>query len=68
MSDQTIKFQARIYVYDMNNYARDFGFKADDNWEISMSAARKMHLSRDSISQPCQRAYNLRCLARGAVR
>jgi hypothetical protein len=36
MSDQTIEFQAKIYVYDLKNCAREFGFKADENWEVSM--------------------------------
>jgi hypothetical protein len=36
MSDQTIEFQAKIYVYDLHNCAREFGFKADENWEINM--------------------------------
>jgi hypothetical protein len=47
MSDQTIKFQARIYVYDLNNCAREFGFKADENWKISMvSGAEKAFIER----------------------
>jgi hypothetical protein len=37
MSDQTVEFQAKIYVYDLKNCAREFGFKADENWEISMA-------------------------------
>jgi hypothetical protein len=37
MSDQTIEFQAKIYVYDLNNCAREFGFKADESWEVSMA-------------------------------
>lgn len=36
MSDQTIEFQAKIYVYDLKNCAREFGFKADENWDVSM--------------------------------
>ena len=39
MSDQTIEFQAKIYVYDLKNCAREFGFKADENWEVSMATS-----------------------------
>jgi hypothetical protein len=47
MSDQTIEFQARIYVYDLKNCARDFGFKADESWKISMvSGAEKAFIER----------------------
>lgn len=38
MSDQTIEFQAKIYVYDLKNCAREFGFKADEGWEVSMAS------------------------------
>ena len=47
MSDQTIEFQAKIYVYDLKNCAREFGFKADENWEVSMaSSAEKAAIER----------------------
>jgi hypothetical protein len=47
MSDQTIEFQTKIYVYDLKNCAREFGFKADDNWEISMvSGAENAFIER----------------------
>ena len=39
MSDQTIEFQAKMYVYDLKNCAREFGFKADEDWEISMATS-----------------------------
>jgi len=41
MSNQTIEFQAKIYVYDLKNCAREFGFKADENWEVSMASSRE---------------------------
>ena len=41
MSDQTIEFQAKIYVYDLNNCAREFGFKADENWDVSMVTSQQ---------------------------
>ena len=36
--NQTIEFQAKIYVYDLKNCAREFGFKADENWEVGMAS------------------------------
>ena len=41
MSDQTIESQAKIYVYDLHNCAREFGFKADEQWEVSMVASQE---------------------------
>ncbi|MCQ6959292.1 hypothetical protein [Mucilaginibacter aquariorum] len=34
MNDQTIEFQAKIYVFDLNNCAREFGFKSEEHWVI----------------------------------
>ena len=39
MKDQTVEYQAKVYVYDLNNCANEFGFKAEDNWEISMASS-----------------------------
>jgi len=36
MSDQIIEWQARIYVYDLQNCSREFGFKTDEGWEVNM--------------------------------
>ncbi|MEZ2336336.1 hypothetical protein AB6735_11920 [Mucilaginibacter sp. RCC_168] len=41
MSDQTIESQAKIYVYDLHNCAREFGFKADEKWEVSMVTSQE---------------------------
>lgn len=41
MSDQTIEFQAKIYVYDLNNCAREFGFKTDEGWEVNMVTSQQ---------------------------
>lgn len=41
MNDQTIEFQAKIYFYDLMNCAREFGFKADENWEVSMATSEQ---------------------------
>jgi hypothetical protein len=36
MQDQTIEYEAKIYVYDLHNCAREFGFRADEKWEVNM--------------------------------
>lgn len=47
MSNQTIEFQAKIYVYDLQNCAREFGFKADEGWEVSVASHQeKMFLEK----------------------
>lgn len=36
MTNQTIENQTKMYLYDLMNLAKEHGFKADDNWELSM--------------------------------
>src|ERR1700743_886503 len=38
MSGQTLEFEARIYVYDLQNCAREFGFKTEEHWEILLAS------------------------------
>jgi len=37
MANPLVEFQAKIYVYDLNNCAREFGFKDDEGWELSLA-------------------------------
>lgn len=37
MINEAIEKKAKIYVYDLNNCARENGFKADETWEFSMA-------------------------------
>ncbi|MBE9586931.1 hypothetical protein IM792_20950 [Mucilaginibacter sp. JRF] len=47
MSEQTVAFQAKIYLFDLENCAREFGFKADEHWEVCLaSEAEKKELER----------------------
>jgi hypothetical protein len=39
MEDKTIETETRIYLYDLMNTAKEFGFKADDNWEFSLATS-----------------------------
>ncbi|MEO6522812.1 MAG: hypothetical protein ABIN91_14105 [Mucilaginibacter sp.] len=36
MAHRTADYQAKMYLYDLHNMARENGFKADDTWEISL--------------------------------
>lgn len=47
MSNQPLEFQARIYVYDLKNCAREFGFKAEEHWVIkAVNSTEKTALER----------------------
>jgi hypothetical protein len=37
MMNKTAEFQAKMYVYDLYNCARENGFKADDKWEVGLA-------------------------------
>ncbi|GAB3930320.1 hypothetical protein [Mucilaginibacter myungsuensis] len=37
MAAQDTQMQARIYVYDLNNTAKEFGFKTDEGWELNVA-------------------------------
>jgi len=48
MSQQSIETQTKMYLYELNNLAKEHGFKADDNWEFSMASnADRMKLQRN---------------------
>jgi hypothetical protein len=36
MDNQKLAYQAKLYVYDLNNCAREFGFKDDEGWELNL--------------------------------
>jgi hypothetical protein len=43
-----IETETRMYMYDLLNTAKEFGFKADDSWELSMvSNTDRIKLQRD---------------------
>jgi len=35
-NNQTADYKAKVYLYDLDNCAREFGFKQDENWELSV--------------------------------
>jgi hypothetical protein len=36
MKEQSIESETRMYLYDLNNTAKEFGFKGEDRWELTM--------------------------------
>jgi hypothetical protein len=38
MKNDAVVFQAKIYAFDLANCAREFGFKADEVWELSLAS------------------------------
>ena len=39
MNNQTIEYQAKEYLFDLNNIANENGFKPEEGWELSMATA-----------------------------
>lgn len=37
MINKAVEMQATMYVYDLNNCAREFGFKVDEGWELNVA-------------------------------
>lgn len=47
MSTKALDMQATIYVYDLNNTAREFGFKHDEGWELNVATQEeKIYLEK----------------------
>ncbi|HTD41097.1 MAG TPA: hypothetical protein VK671_10790 [Mucilaginibacter sp.] len=38
MKNDPIVFQAKIYGFDLDNCAREFGFKPEETWELSLAS------------------------------
>ena len=36
-TNKALEMQAAVYVYDLNNTAREFGFKTDEGWELNVA-------------------------------
>jgi hypothetical protein len=39
MNNQTPEYQAKEYLFDLNNTANENGFKADESWKVSLATA-----------------------------
>lgn len=38
MRNDAIIFQAKIYAFDLANCAREFGFKPEESWQLSLAS------------------------------
>ena len=38
MTINTVGQQAKVYLFDLDNCAKEFGFKADEGWELSLAS------------------------------
>lgn len=48
MKNDSIESQTKMYLYDLMNTAKEHGFKADDNWELSMvTDAERIKIQKD---------------------
>jgi hypothetical protein len=41
ITKKTVAQEASLYVFDLNNCAREFGFKADEGWELNVASAEQ---------------------------
>jgi hypothetical protein len=39
MQNQTTEYQAKEYLFDLNNIANENGFKTEEGWELSLTTA-----------------------------
>lgn len=44
-----IDFQAKAYVFELKNCAREFGFKTDEGWELKLAARQEKLRSEKNI-------------------
>src|SRR5476651_2403939 len=48
MNRQTPEYQAKEYLFDLNNTANENGFKADESWKVSLTtAAEKVAIEKN---------------------
>jgi hypothetical protein len=50
MNNQTARYKALEYVYDLNNIANENSFKTDEHWKVSLAtAAEKAAIEKNII-------------------
>jgi hypothetical protein len=46
--EQSVEMQAKVFAFDLNNCAREFGFKPGEVWEINLATqAEKIAVQKD---------------------
>jgi len=47
MKDSSVELQAKVYLFDLNNCAKEYWFKDDEEWDLCMaSGAEKIEFER----------------------
>ncbi len=68
MTNSTIELQAKLYLFDLANYAEQFWFKKDESWELCLASGekkaeleRKYHptLSKKALPETLIKLYGL---------
>lgn len=48
MGNLTLDLQAKMYVFDLNNCAKEYWFKDDDEWDLCLvSGEKKLEIERN---------------------
>jgi hypothetical protein len=47
MEEPTVEFQAKVYLFDLRNCAKEYWFKEDENWDLCMvTGAEKKEIEK----------------------
>jgi hypothetical protein len=58
IKEETIEQQTRMYLYDLMNTAKEHGFKADDNWELSLATnIERIKIQKDYYPTIAQKVF-----------
>jgi hypothetical protein len=58
MKNKTVEGETRMYVYDLMNAAKEYGFKGEDHWELSLATdAEKVSIQRNYYPTIAQKVY-----------
>jgi hypothetical protein len=49
--NQTPEYQAKEYLFDLNNTANENGFKADESWKVSLATAAEKAAIEKTITR-----------------
>lgn len=51
MTNPTVELQAKMYVFDLGNCAKEFWFKEDEDWDLCLaSGEQKLELEKNTSS------------------
>jgi hypothetical protein len=59
MDSPSVKVQTLTYMYDLMNEAKEHGFKADDQWELSMvTESDRVRIQKDYYPAVASKEFN----------